>query len=319
MKKSNPVYLVFSGYNPRAVISLCRAFSLAGVRFVIIAESKNDPIHVSPYNKNVLKTRSDSKLGPDLFADIGKMLTDATEIIVCPSSEFLNQNLLLIGDQLPRNFVLPLVCRDLYHLITNKRSGVDFFSDNTNVFAPMSITSPSADSDIPFVAKPKKNIIDGQTRYPIFITGKKSYEENYPEISSENFFCQRFIDGKSVYFCYYLPFSTDVCHTFVQENLCQEPGGGSVIWARPAADNNGKIAGLIAEKLLGVGYRGWIMVELMLESDKYYFIEANPRLWGPLQLCIDAAPQLINAFFADFTTDYRYGIFLGGRYACLQK
>lgn len=42
------------------------------------------------------------------------------------------------------------------------------------------------------------------------------------------------------------------------------------------------------------------MIETMLCDGQYYFIEANPRLWGPLQLSIDSNPNLINSFIRDF-------------------
>ena len=54
-----------------------------------------------------------------------------------------------------------------------------------------------------------------------------------------------------------------------------------------------------------IGFRGLIMIELMFEAGKYYMIEANPRMWGPAQLMVDAGTNLYISFVNDyFNTDF---------------
>ena len=48
------------------------------------------------------------------------------------------------------------------------------------------------------------------------------------------------------------------------------------------------------------GYFGPFMMEVMLdESGQLYFIEVNPRFWGPLNLVLKACPSLLYRFSED--------------------
>ena len=47
---------------------------------------------------------------------------------------------------------------------------------------------------------------------------------------------------------------------------------------------------------------GLVMVEVRLDeyNGHYYMIEANPRLWGPLQFCVDNNVDLFGAMLRDY-------------------
>ena len=58
------------------------------------------------------------------------------------------------------------------------------------------------------------------------------------------------------------------------------------------------------------GFTGLIMIEVRYaeNSEKYFVIEANPRLWGPMQLLVDNNVDLFGAMLRD----YGFGVDLDG-------
>jgi len=45
---------------------------------------------------------------------------------------------------------------------------------------------------------------------------------------------------------------------------------------------------------------GAVMVELKEQDGQYYMIEANPRLWGPSQLMLDAGCNLLTSYVEEY-------------------
>ena len=51
--------------------------------------------------------------------------------------------------------------------------------------------------------------------------------------------------------------------------------------------------------LMKLGFYGFLMVELRATDNGMYMIEANPRLWGPSQLFVDANVPIFEYFLDD--------------------
>jgi hypothetical protein len=47
------------------------------------------------------------------------------------------------------------------------------------------------------------------------------------------------------------------------------------------------------------GYHGPLMIEFIFTAEGGYYIETNPRFWGPLQLALDACPALLDLYARD--------------------
>jgi predicted ATP-grasp superfamily ATP-dependent carboligase len=45
-----------------------------------------------------------------------------------------------------------------------------------------------------------------------------------------------------------------------------------------------------------INFTGLVMIEIKFFNNQHYIIEANPRLWGPSQLIIDAGMDLFKRF-----------------------
>lgn len=89
--------LIFSGYKERGVIAFCRFCKKYDIPFFLVASHQNDKILSSSYRQNLLGIRRSPNLTLENFKQYRSMLSERLskdEIIVLPSTEFLNRFLL---------------------------------------------------------------------------------------------------------------------------------------------------------------------------------------------------------------------------------
>jgi len=302
--------MIFSGFNQRAVIAFCRECKRLEVPFCIVAKSFEDPILLTIYKENVFAVRKEKALMvedvDDCFVQV-KSKVDFQEFVVLPSSEFLNrfflQNRMYYQRQ---DITIPLVSEQLYARISNKYSFGELCKKH-NLEIPREIPI-SALPEYPFVAKPK-SYFSGEslkTPPPYLIYTKKDWQEFLSTENSDDFYFQEFLTGKSIYLLYFISLNNKSVY-FSQENLMQQSKGKSIILARCAKVHEEKIADEYAVMLKKEGFEGLIMIELKDLDGRYCMIEANPRLWGPSQLFVDAGVPIFEEFIRDqgfnFTTD----------------
>jgi predicted ATP-grasp superfamily ATP-dependent carboligase len=295
--------IVFSGYNQRAVIALLRTLEANKVIYRVIASSPKDTIFQTVYGKNAITRRR-----PELeITDILDSLSLATKglaadsFVIAPSTESLNRHLLAHREQYESSgYKVPLVSLALYEKISDKASF-------TEMCRRAGITVPSDVKDIenallPFVAKPSSYVAsDGSTPSPVIIRTTQDYESFVSSYDKHDFYYQEYIEGESHYLLYYFH-SDGRIDKLSQKNLVQQPAGKSVVAAITSDTHSHMISNQYESLLRAEDYRGLIMVEVKKNAEgEFYMIEANPRMWGPSQLFVDAGVNL----FLSFLDDYR--------------
>ena len=95
------VFVIFSGFNHRAVLALCRIFQSAGAPFAIISSGQDDPVQHTVFADNILFIRTDLQLNLGLYKKIANCLQTYEQIVVCPTSEFLNHYMLHNKKKIP--------------------------------------------------------------------------------------------------------------------------------------------------------------------------------------------------------------------------
>lgn len=133
--------------------------------------------------------------------------------------------------------------------------------------------------------------------YPIIIQTEKDAKKVLGSIDVELYFAQNYINGQSYYLCGYLTKSGESA-VYWQENLLQQPNGKSIVLAR-SCNNPGIQEKQIATALIDVGFHGPFMIEFIKSNGLFYFIEINPRFWGPLQLGLDFDSRFLNLYLKD--------------------
>lgn len=296
-------FLLFSGSNDRAVFALLRAFKACGSRCWVVARNRDDKILRSAYRDLVITIRDGDELSVPVIERLIARVRDVVhedELVVVPSSEYLNTFLLGLDREDLRARLgceLPLVEHDLYMALTNKSSA-------TELVAAAGIRVPTRKgrfhpSELPLVAKPSQNIgHDGVLRYPILLRTRAELEEFMARADVEEYFAQEFIHGRSEYLLAYFARSGEI-FLASQVNLAQQPHGKSVVLSMTSEFRHDPVSGRLIDMLRALGFHGFAMVEFIVDSKGPCFIEINPRPWGPLQLCLDHACGIVEAFIGD--------------------
>ena len=291
---SNCTFILFSGFNNRAVLTLCRIFTKYKIKFHIIALNKNDPIYLTDYSSHVKWIRERQQLDLDEFIEAIEHIRkryDVDKVVIVPSTEALNRFILEHREFLRvRNISVPLVNKDLYELISNKYSFGEMCAQK-GMKVPNEVALSGEELNYPIVAKPicysSINAIS-----PVIINQQSEMLEFLRIYNRDDFYFQEYVDGDS----YYLLYSIDKKGTvvsFSQKNYIQQGNGKSIVLAVSADIHNESIGEKYKQLFLELGYYGVVMVEIRRTKENDYMIEANPRFWGPLQLTMDCNVPIV--------------------------
>lgn len=283
--------LIFSGFNPRAIISFCRIASEYSLDFDIIASSKDDEILNSKYFEKVSTIRKSTHIDIDTILSICKTYKKQ-KLFILPSAEYLNRILLSNSKILNKNNIyFGLTDIQTYELVSDKITFTNLCKDNG-----ICVPTKYDEIQIPCVLKPKKyfNSKLGIDR-PQLIFNKS----DITKVSNlEDFYIQQYVEGESIYLLFYITKNGDY-NVYSQKNYIQQPNGGSILLAKSTNHYKESISKLVAELLIKIKFSGLIMVEFRKTLNNWIMIEANPRLWGPSQLILDSGMNLFDMFLYD--------------------
>lgn len=290
-------FIIFTGHNDRAVVALCRAFSARNLAFYLVASSKSDPIFQTAWAAHVAWVRSDHFVDLSLFERVRMSLSEIKTLIYCPTTEFINafalenrERLNLLGIRV----MLPSV--DVYQKLSNKSQSIDIVNYICGLKSPPGIAWDAAEA--PCVFKPNSNLLAGVILYPFLCLSQDEVAEVQENLNSDQWFIQKYVQGQSHYLCGYLS-RTGAYSCYWQTNLIQQPNGKSIVLARTGA-NPGLDESSFFNALLTMEYFGPVMMEVIEGFDgQLYFIEINPRFWGPLQLGVDGCSQMFDLYARD--------------------
>lgn len=295
--------LVISGYNIRAVVALCRWASNHNMVPHIVARNADDPIYLTAYKQHVILERNNPTLGAADFCQWLRNLKekyDYASVFIAPSSEFLNRFLLEHrGAIASAGGIVPLVSKKLYESVSDKYA----FREMCESYA---IPAPKffdvAPSEFPFVAKPKTYASSsGRQLKPHLIFNKDDWQAFKRSEDENDYYFEEYVDGRSLYLLAHISKSGEAT-TYAQENLIQQAKGGSIVLARYDEFYLTEAAEDYLRMLRNVGFHGLIMIEVRssLKQKKYVMIEANPRMWGPIQFVVDNNVDMIGELMRDY-------------------
>lgn len=301
MKVNKKCILIFSGYNQRSIISFCRVCEKYNIPYKLVS-SCDDTIQHTAYKRKVVYKRKDSTFDLELLKKIRMTIKDYEKMTILPSSEYINrfilENKIILEDM---GFEIPLVESKLYNLISDKYSFGEICRKN-RIHVPKEIHSEYI-KNFPVVIKPKeyfcanKKIIS-----PVIIEKESQLKLFLQNINLKDVYIQEFIKGESYYLLYYFSKNGKVL-SFSQQNILQQDRGKSIIAAKASKIHLYNISNKFINLFNNISYKGLVMIELKKYDDKFYMIEANPRLWGPSQLFVDANINLFELFIKDLGFD----------------
>ena len=299
-------FLVFSGGNDRAVLGFLRALRQCGKRAAIVGRTKDDRILRTRFRHDVHWVRENHDLTIEIFAQCLQHVRESVGeqiLVVLPSTEYFNAFLLTHRSEIESmGCEIPLVEAPIYNLLTDKHSATDYFAA-CGLSVPNEVHA-SKSMEPPLVAKPLKNISrQGRSLYPELLTTRPELDAFFADHDQADYFLQEFVHGKSLYLFLYMPRDGSGELRWSQRNLMQQPNGKSMLLAEPAAFHRSSSAARIISGLRQTGFWGLGMIEVIQARDRDVFIEMNPRIWGPVQFCIDQRQPLLQAFIGEALHD----------------
>lgn len=297
--------VIFSGYNQRAIISFCRVAEEQNIPLIIIARSEDDSILKTEYEKYVKYIREKIELDLSYIKNILSKIKNEeifNEYVILPSSEALNRFLLNNKEELEElDFIIPLVDKQIYNLISDKYSFSSLCISN-QIKVPEEL-SFNEEFNLPIVVKSKEYFTsDGKIISPQIIKQEIELSEFINSNNVDDFYIQDYIDGESYYLLYY--FCKDGSYrSFSQKNILQQSKGKSIVAAIPSNIHEKEISNKFIELFKSINFTGLVMVEIKYFNKEYYMIEANPRLWGPSQLFVDYGCKFFELFLKDWEFD----------------
>ena len=298
--RDDHAFLIYSGTNDRAVYALGRVIVRVGATLAIVARGANDKILSGSLARHVISVRENDTLTIEHLlaevADLRRKLRVARVTIV-PISEYFNAFLLANREVLEagNECNIPLVDARLYRTLSDKESSGEFFSSR-GFNVPRRYRG--GDAAVPFVAKPRENVVDGRSLYPILVETEAERASFEAAPDADRYFLQEFVRGRSYYLLGYFA-SDGRKYVSSQENLAQQPFGKSIVLARTSDFHTRDVAARAIGVLEETGFVGFVMMEFIVSNDTAYFIELNPRPWCRINLCADHSCGIIEAFVGD--------------------
>lgn len=288
---------IFSGFNPRAVLSFVRIAEDYGLDIHIIAKDKSDPILFTYYKNHVKLIRSSNNLDLNTIIEITNAFRKKGEqVFVLPSTEYLNRVLSKNSQILKHhNIAHGLVDHEIYSLLSDKLSFCKL-CQKFNISIPkthLNLPEP------PYVLKPKQYLnSSGKSDSPKIVLDKHQESYHLQNNNLKDFFIQDYIHGESLYMLCFVSQNKKIS-IYGQKNYIQQPNGGSIILARSSSSFPHDIMSKTKKMLLSINFFGLIMIEFRKTDSDFVMIEANPRIWGPSQLVIDSGMDLFDLFLLD--------------------
>lgn len=291
--------LIFSGANDRAVIAFCRYAERTNIKCVIVANGEEDLIFLTDYKKDVIATRKRNMLTIENlleYVNRVKLKFLSKEVFILPSTEYLNRFLLNNKEDLDKSAVRFGLCdKKLYDKISDK---YQFGTLCSKYGVKVPIEYKEKPTVFPYVVKPKRYFDDNKkvNFKPLIIYNKEQEVTFLDNVDRNELYFQQYVSGKSIYLLYYF-FKDKSYSVYSQENFVQQSLGGSMIYCKSSNYHlNASLSNPFSELFISEGFNGLVMIEVKEYDNQFYMIEANPRLWGPSQLILDAKMSLFDDF-----------------------
>jgi len=305
---TDPV-IMFVGANDRAIITCLRSLCARDIPVILLAplSDRFNPFQFTKYRS--LIARQFRFPSPDdstsFLGHLDYFLARHRNVRLFPTGEkiirLLHRDLTMLSRH---GAILCTATPDSYALVSDKLSFAQL-CPQFGIKVPTVFAAKPGYDDLPFVLKPKAHCKQAgdKPNHPILVLDSKQYEACEPWLQDDNYFAQSYLEGESFYYCAAYSDGNRKA-AFTQRNICQQPGGKSIVKAAPG-DLPDSVKEKIDALMAAQNWSGLMMFELRRVGHEFYGIEINPRLWGPVQLALDNGidfPRILYQIFAGIET-----------------
>lgn len=316
--------------NERAALATTRALGSAGFRVFVASPTGRSLAGASRFSAGDFRV-PDPLADPDAFlAGLAASLESSGATILLPISEASLRAVLPARERFGPT-TIPFPAAPLFDAVSDK-ARVAERAREIGVATPtievaedaegLSALAERAGMSFPLVLKPTRSVVEGSSgrlRTTVsYVRSPAELRELAPQLSSATFpiLVQRRVVGPGVG-VFLLMHKGEVLARLAHRRLREKPPSGGVSVLRESVRVTEPLFSASAELLRSFGWEGVAMVEYKLDRDsgEYHLMEINGRLWGSLQLAIDAGvdfPTLLvrcaSGEAVAASLDYRIGV-----------
>ena len=281
--------------NERATLAAARSLVQAGYTVAVTA---NRRFSLAGVSSGVGRARitTGPLADPAAYAtEVGEAARRLRARVLLPVTDASVEALLGHRDALPRSTILPLPDRSSYRHASDKASMLDA-ARRAGLAVPETMVLRSADdalpdaSFFPAVVKPHRSVALGQHFDVSFVASTDSCRGALRALPSSAFpvLLQRRVRGTGEGL-FVLRWNGRIVAEFAHRRLREKPPQGGVSVYRESIAIDPALSEAGRQLLAELNWQGVAMIECKRdEAGRHVFMEVNGRLWGSLQLAIDA-------------------------------
>ena len=282
--------LLLSDVNTRASVACLRSLARKGVPVWCATSGRSGGfVQYTKYRRrralDLRYAATDAAAFRESLAEIRRRIG---EYVLFPTGERLLRWAVACRESLASSGIrLPSVDLATYERVSDKQSFVVLAGRH-------GLAIPEERAGIPerferrFVVKPVKGVWNRPDvlEFPCLVESQESLDGlRRRGLDANAHFIQEYVEGASYYYCALYDAGRRRLH-FTQKTLTQQPDGRSVVRAEPSRLPDDVVAAM-DDMMAALVWRGLMMIEVKESGGRYYAIECNPRIWGPLQLAVD--------------------------------
>ena len=281
--------------NERATLAAARSLVQAGFGVAVTSKRRFSLAGVSSGVRQV-RVGTGALTDPAAYAaEIGEAARRLRARVVLPVTDASVEALLGHRDALPRSALLPLPDRSTYRKASDKAAMLDS-ARRAGLAVPDTIVLRSADdalpaaSFFPAVVKPHRSVVGGHHFDVSFVASVDSCRAALRALPRPAFpvLVQRRVRGTGEGL-FVLRWNGRVIAEFAHRRLREKPPQGGVSVYRESIAVDPALSEAGRQLLAELNWQGVAMIECKRdEAGRHVFMEVNGRLWGSLQLAIDA-------------------------------
>lgn len=286
----------------RAALAAVRSLGRAGHDVSVTSSTGRSVAGASRYSGRTWETPDPLAEPDDFCATVGRIVGSNSIDVLLPVTEASLSTLLPRRSRLGE-VVIPFPPYARFRAITNK-SEVMKAARNVGIAVPRQATleapgrearEPPPGLEFPLVLKPARSIgeaADGRAKVGVtHVTTPEAYRNTFEALPAQAFplLVQERIQGTGAG-VFLLVRKDEVLASFAHRRIREKPPSGGVSVCRESVAVDPDLLEASRKLLSHFRWDGVAMVEFKIadETGEAYLMEINPRLWGSLQLAVDA-------------------------------
>ena len=315
--------------NQRSTLAATRSLGKVGYKVIVGEECFPNLSGVSKYCSDYFVYPSPYKNEQKYFKKIVNVIEEESIDLVIPTTDISSAILTQNKNKMPVSVKIAVPDQETFWAASDKNT-LHHLAEGINIPTPTlyyiedrkNLDEIQDKIEFPCILKPSRSSVYINQKWlkssVIMVRDRTEFRDvvRNNEVYKKPFMIQKVVKGEG-FGVFALCDKGSIKAMFAHRRIREKPPWGGVSVLRESVPVNPQIRKYATELLSTLNWHGIAMVEFKQDAvcNKYYLMEINARLWGSLQLAIDAGvdfPVLLTKLYSGeevpSNQEYRYGI-----------